>query len=166
MRWQQSRPLAPALTSLACLHTLSPAPLQTPQFVVLSHDDAITVTTKNAVHGVVNQFANSNGCAGHESGWLLGALRKGSRPANGLLALGRPRCLATPTHPALSPTLCSCNVPFTFFTSGGAGSNCAIMRRLLADNHELATHTLAHVGLAPGAAGVDITAQVVPAAAL
>ena len=36
---------------------------QTPQFVLLSHDDAISVAANAAVRGVVNQFKNPGGCA-------------------------------------------------------------------------------------------------------
>ena len=64
---------------------------QTPQFILLSHDDAVTVTSNVRVRAVVDnqQFTNPNGC----------------------------------------------NVPFTWFLSGGAGTNCGIARRLLQDNH-------------------------------
>ncbi|PRW55955.1 hypothetical protein C2E21_5091 [Chlorella sorokiniana] len=85
---------------------------QAPQFVLLSHDDAIAVTTNAAVRAVVNQFKNPGGC----------------------------------------------NVPFTFFTSGGSGSNCATVQRLLADNHEIATHTFSHAALLP--ASVNVTDEI------
>ncbi len=50
-----------------------------------------------------------------------------------------------------------CNVPFTWFVSGGSGTNCGTAQRLLADNHELATHTFSHAALLP--ASVNITVR-------
>lgn len=127
--------------------TLPRSLLQTPQFILLSHDDHITVTSLNAARSTVNQFVNPGGC----------------------------------------------NVPLTWFVSGGSSTNCAIARRLLASNHgapplllpavvgaglhaggmpgshcrpialrhclaEIASHTLAHAQLVPGA--INITDQI------
>ena len=51
-------PLRPLTASSLC--SLLPLP-QTPQFVLLSHDDTITVAANAAVRGIVQQFSNPGG---------------------------------------------------------------------------------------------------------
>ena len=79
-----------------------------PQFILLTHDDAIDATANKAVRSVTDGKVNSNGC----------------------------------------------NIPATWFTTQ-TGSDCALVKALYEQNHEIALHTIHHPQLIPTFKGLE-----------
>ena len=76
------------------------APEETPQFILITHDDAINPLSDKVIRSVTNGRVNPNGC----------------------------------------------NVPATWFTLQ-LGSDCAFVKKLWEQNHEIALHTVTHAAL-------------------
>jgi LysM repeat protein/peptidoglycan/xylan/chitin deacetylase (PgdA/CDA1 family) len=94
-----------------CPSNAAPGGLATadvPQFVLISHDDAISATADRAVRSITDPHKNSNGC----------------------------------------------NVPATWFVTE-TGTDCALVKKLWEQNHEMALHTVNHAQLLPNLKGIE-----------
>lgn len=107
--WYDCNPTNCATPNCMCASSSPPGGLaaaDTPQFILLTHDDAINALADKVIRSITDQHTNPNGC----------------------------------------------NVPATWFTLQ-TGTDCTLTRRLYDQNHEIALHTVNHVGLYNGFEG-------------